>query len=228
MADTVTLLDSDEDTTTMETASKKRKVVTVWPCVNVECRSGNNKEKMVTADQYSTSFYGVEVKENKKRKVCIQCKDVAMTKQNELVQKLIKGESLFEEKLPIAQDILMLEDSDEEYHTDSSEDEEVVIELTDSEDEGLSVEERLERIVASALGKFNLDFQLDSATEDLAKKIDSMAEDFAATEQMYCDLEENVDNLRRELYKDHEPVLRELPPLYIKEDDDDVDETNTK
>jgi len=121
MADTVTLLDSDEDSL-REAMHKKRKVVTVWPCVNMECRTGQEKEKMVTADRYSLSFYGVELKENRKRKVCTQCKEVAMTKQKELVQKLVEGESLFGEKLPVPQDILMLEDSDEELRTDTSED----------------------------------------------------------------------------------------------------------
>ena len=129
-----------------------------------------------------------------------------MAKQKELVQKLVNGESLFGEKLPVAQDILMLEDSDEELRTDSSEDEELEVELTDSDGEELSMEERLEKAVEAAMGKFNLDFQLDSATEELAKRLDSMADDFAETEKMFCDLEDNVDSLRKELYKDHEPV----------------------
>ena len=218
MADTVTLLDSDED---KEAMYKKRKVVTVWPCVNMECKSGQEKEKMMTADQYSLSFYGVEMKENRKRKVCTKCKEVAMDKQKELVQKLVKGESLFGEKLPVAQDILMLEDSDEELLTDSSDDEELEVELTDSDGEEMTIEERLEKAVEAAMGKFNLDFQLDSATEELSKRLDSMADDFEETEKMFCDLEENVDCLRRELYKDHEPVIRELPPLDIKDDEDD-------
>ena len=57
MADTVTLLDSDEDTP-KEAMYKRRKVVTVWPCVNIECKSGQEKEKMVTADQYSCHSMG--------------------------------------------------------------------------------------------------------------------------------------------------------------------------
>ena len=55
----------------------------------MECRTVQEKEKMVTADQYSLSFYGVEVKENRKRKGCILCKEVAMAKEKELVQKLV-------------------------------------------------------------------------------------------------------------------------------------------
>ena len=62
-----------------------------------------------------------------------------MAKQKELVQKLVEGESLFGEKLPVAQDILMLEDSDEELRTDTSEDEELELELTDSEGEDMTV-----------------------------------------------------------------------------------------
>eukprot|EP00092_Neocalanus_flemingeri_P039054 GFUD01042514.1.p1 GENE.GFUD01042514.1~~GFUD01042514.1.p1 ORF type:complete len:1002 (-),score=358.73 GFUD01042514.1:84-3089(-) len=220
MADAiVSLLDSDEDT--VKEAKHKRKVVTVWQCVNMECKSGQSKEQMETADQYCMSFYGVEVKEGRKRKVCQHCKEVVMTKQKDLVEKLMKGESLLGEKLPVAQDILMLEDSDEELQTDSSEDEELELELTDSEGEEMTVEERLERAVSRALDKFNFDFQLSAATEELGKRLDSMTDEFADTEKMFCDLEENVDSLRREIYRDHESVIRELPPLDIKEEEEE-------
>lgn len=224
MADYPIVLDSDEDTAKESTL--KRKVVTVWQCVNMKCRSGQGKEQMVTADQFCLSFYGVEVKEGKKRKVCQECMEVSVTKQKSLVQLILKGESLLGEKLPVAQEeILMLEESDEELLTDSSEDEELELELTDSGGEELTIEERLEKAVVKALDKFNFDFQVSAATEDLGNRLDSMSDDFAATEKMFCDLEENVDTLRREIYRDHEPVIQELPPLDIKEEDEELPNT---
>ena len=43
-----------------------------------------------------------------------------------------------------------------------------------------------------------------------------------ATDAMFSELEENVDSLRREIYRDHEPVIRELPALDITEEEDIV------
>ena len=90
------------------------------------------------------------------------------------------------------------------------------LELTDLED--FSIDERIERVVRGTLEKFNFGFQLDAASDNLAKRIDILADDFTATEMMYSELEEKVDKLRKELYKDHEPVIKELSPLDIIEE----------
>ena len=175
MSDSINLLDSDGDMSKETTL--KRKVVTVWQCVNMECMSGMGKDKMVTADRYCLSFYGVEMKEARKRKVCSQCFEVAETRQKELVEKVLKGESLLGEKLQVAQDVLMIDESDEEPVTDSSDDEELELELTDSGGEEMTVEERLERAVSRTLCKLNFEFQLSSATAELGKRLDSMSDE---------------------------------------------------
>jgi len=218
--DTVTILDSDDDTISGKKVDckKKRRVVTVWACVNIDCRSGQTRDSLVTADQFSLSFYGAEAKEDRKRKICNVCRELARNKQKDLVDKLIKGENIFGEKLPVAQDILLLEDSDEDLHTDSSDDEEIEIELSESDD-GISANETLERTIQRALCKYNFDFQLNGATHNLSEKIDSMMQDIAATENMYTELERSVDNLRIELFKEHDPLIKKLPPLDITEND---------
>jgi len=197
--------------------SNRRKVVTVWSCVNMDCRSGYIKKDLITADPYSLSFFGAEAKEGRKRKVCVECKELAMANQRRLVDKLIAGENIFEVKLPVAQDILLLEDSDEELCTDSS-DEEIEIDLSDEDD--ISANKKLESGIKSTLVKYNLDFQLSAASHDLASKIDNLVQDIAATGKMYSDLQRNVDNLRSELFREHEPRIRELSPVDIEEYDE--------
>ena len=81
--ETVTILDSDDDTISGKKVDckKKRRVVTVWACVNIDCRSGQNRDSLVTADQFSLSFYGAEAKEDRKRKICNVCRELARNKQ---------------------------------------------------------------------------------------------------------------------------------------------------
>ena len=44
-------------------------------------------------------------------------------------------------------------------------------------------------------------------------RLDDLKDDFEATDKMFTDLETKVDGLRKELYKNHEPTIKELPPL---------------
>ena len=44
-------------------------------------------------------------------------------------------------------------------------------------------------------------------------RLDGLKDDFDATDKMFADLEAEVDVLRKELYKDHEPIRKELPSI---------------
>ena len=46
-----------------------------------------------------------------------------------------------------------------------------------------------------------------------------MKDDFDSTDQMFKDLETEVDGLRKELYRDHEPQITELPPVDLNKVD---------
>ena len=46
-----------------------------------------------------------------------------------------------------------------------------------------------------------------------------MKDDFESTDKMFSDLETEVDVLRKGLYKDHEPTIKELPPLDLNKAD---------
>ena len=81
---------------------------------------------------------------------------------------------MFEEKLPVPKDLVLLEDSDEELETDSSGDSEFEIDVSSvssgSESDGLggTAEERLERIIGKTMGTLGFDFQVSAATKDLS------------------------------------------------------------
>ena len=128
------------------------------------------------------------------------------------------------EPLPVPRDLVLLEDSDENSETDSSEESEYEMdtgELVSGENTGSSsgssmsgdFEQQLDKIMGSAIQKMNFDKVLTTATKDLKDRLDSFKDDFDATDKMYEKLEEEVDNLRKELYKDFEPRIEELPPV---------------
>ena len=87
----------------------------VYECVNENCRSGLNKESLVTANHFSLAFFAVEG--NRKKKICIECQEVAMTNRKELAEKLVDGRR-FQEN--IEYDIILVVDSDEEVNMDSN------------------------------------------------------------------------------------------------------------
>lgn len=160
----------------------------------------------------------------KKRKICPRCHDIVDSHRRRLLQKLEDGESLLSEPLPVPRDLVLLEDSDENSETDSSEESEYEMdtgELVSREDTGSSsgssmsgdFEQQLDKIMGSAIEKMNFDKMLTTATKDLKDRLDSFKDDFDATDKIYEKLEEEVDNLRKELYKDFEPRIEELPPV---------------
>ena len=50
-------------------------------------------------------------------------------------------------------------------------------------------------------------------------RLDGLKDDFDSTDRMFADLEKEVDVLRKELYKDHEPILKELPSIDLNNED---------
>ena len=147
---------------------------------------------------------------------------------------------MFAEKLPVPKDLVLLEDSDEEPETDSSGESEFEIDASSSGSEssdglGGTMEERLERIIGKTMEKLGFDFQVSAAATDLSgrlvgiysnqcssifcHRLDDLKDDFEATDKMFTDLETEVDGLRKELYKNHEPKIKELPPLDLNKAD---------
>ena len=63
-------------------------------------------------------------------------------------------------------------------------------------------------------------FDYDSNKSSMANtRLDNLKEDFETTDKMFTDLETEVDGLRKELYKDHEPTIKELPPVDLNKVD---------
>ena len=111
------------------------------------------------------------------RVFCQSCSDIVATQHKALLRKIKDRVSLFSEKLPVPKDLVLLEESDEEPETDSSGETEFELNresLSSSEntedEEDITVEERLERIIGKTMKKLDFDFQISSASKDLNER----------------------------------------------------------
>ena len=87
---------------------------------------------------------------------------------------LAEGKSVLADRLPVPKEFVLLEDSDEESETDWSEESEFEVDLSEdgalSEDDNLSAEERLEKMIGKSLKNFNLEYQFTAAEQNLYRR----------------------------------------------------------
>ena len=88
---------------------------------------------------------------------------------------MAEKKSVLAERLPVPKETVLLEDSDEESETDWSEESEFEVDLSSassasSEDDNLSAEERLEKMIGKSLKKFSLEYQITSAEQNLYER----------------------------------------------------------
>ena len=86
---------------------------------------------------------------------------------------LAEGKSVLADRLPVPKEFVLLEDSDEESETDYSEESEFELDLetsASSEEDNLTAEERLEKMIGKSLKKFNLEYQFTAAEQNLYRR----------------------------------------------------------
>ena len=210
---------SEEEGKEEEERVVRRKVVVAWQCLNPECTVGR-REELVTADSYTSSYYGLRQEEGRKRKVCLGCREEVERGRRRLLGRLERGEDVLAERLPVPRDMVVLEDSDEEPATDSSRDSDLQLDVsTDSEAEaGLTAEQKLASIIDDALASLGMGEHIVQATRTLGERMDGMKEGFDETEQLFKDLEVEVDGLRKELYAGHTAAIQELPSVDLTDE----------
>ena len=124
---------------------------------------------------------------------------------------------MLSEPLPVPREMVILDDSDEESETDTSDDSEFDVDPSSLGSSPLSgdgdFEAQMEKLMGNKIEKLDFEFQLKAATKNLQDRVNAVTDDFAATDKMFEVLEKEVDTLRRDLYKDFEPPTKELAPV---------------
>lgn len=194
---------------------KRRKIA--WQCINPGCNV-SRKENLITADSYVLSCFQVKHDDKKKMKVCQACHDTLTQTKEDLLEKLARGEPILGESLPVYRDMVMLEDSDERSETDESLSTDCELDLGSSEGEGVTLEQHLARIVEESLQSLDVDAQVTASCAALNDRLLQLQPIVDETNQIFKDLELQIDKSRKALYQDFQPRVEILDELIISED----------
>ena len=75
-----------------------KKSVIVWQCLNPECSLTATKRSLRIANSFALAFYGLEA-DKKKRKICTGCHGKVNDQHQQLIEKLVTGETVLSEPL---------------------------------------------------------------------------------------------------------------------------------
>lgn len=172
-------------------------------CLNVRCTSG---EGLAKAPMFVVSYYGCKLKKAK-HEVCEACFNEAVNHHEGLALSLVSLKPLLAyENFPL-NDIPMVDlESDEE--PSDTEDPLPFSLLQD-------VDENLEEVLEESFEKYAFDFQIREATKLLATKMTSLELNSEKIDARYDEIQKEIDEMRRLVYKPHEPIIKELPSLDI-------------
>lgn len=210
--------DSDSSIEEIQEEKPKKKIHIMWQCLNPDCTK-SKKDSLSTATQYTLSYFGQDYDENKKRKICAKCKDMVDKGKEQLIKKIKDKKPLLEEILPVPNIAFELGDSDEDMETDDSD--ESLLEW-DGEGSGESgsdvssmsedgtVDQKFNKCIEKALAGLNFDFQVTEANKHIGERLDSMKDLCEETDKMFTDIQKDVDDLRKELYKPFTPKIENI------------------
>ncbi|CAB4068677.1 SETDB1 [Lepeophtheirus salmonis] len=200
----------------------KKRIQIVWQCVNPVCIVSKPSKLNRTADSFLTSFYGAKSDPKKKRKICVKCRSFALLQRSTLEERVRSGKSALAEdiRLPVPNDVVLLDISDEDLMTDPSGDEsDMEVDLGVKSEEAMSQEQRLDNLLHETLTSLGFSTQISSCLEVINQRLLKNKKEVEEIDQSYKDLETEVNNVRNELYAGFKPTLKELPPI---EDIDNV------
>ncbi|KAK3912030.1 Histone-lysine N-methyltransferase eggless [Frankliniella fusca] len=171
-------------------------------CLNLKCQFG---EDLTSAPKFVVSFYGCNLNKGK-YEVCAHCFEAAVTHHQVLAERLLHHEPLLAyEHFPV-NDIQVVDLEPDEEEISDSEDPLPFSLLRD-------VEENLEEVLRESLANFDLDYQIKEATGILTDKMTSLELEGKESDDNYDKLQKEIDEMRRMVYKCHDPVIQETPSI---------------
>lgn len=135
-------------------------------CINYSCKSG---KELIVAPSFCLSYYRVKSSNKIEKKVCSECYKIAVKMYDSLVNEMKSGKLLFDIDVPILNDMVEIEDSDEEDIPLKKEEDYI-------DDENLKfIEKNIDDVLHKVMAKFNL-------KERIKKEETSLKERFAKTQ----------------------------------------------
>ncbi|XP_046453809.1 histone-lysine N-methyltransferase SETDB1-like isoform X2 [Daphnia pulex] len=160
-------------------------------CSNPDCES---KDNLRFAPYFVCAYFGLLVEKFNVRRVCQRCYRDAENHQSVLVKMLGDHKSIvLGPKKPKNQ---MVTIDDEECSEDSTESPEEV-----------EIEGDIDNFVKYLVEKYRFEEQVDASLNHLEKRWINNKDKMAELDISHSKLEKNLDSLRKELYKSHEPKI---------------------
>ncbi|XP_045465394.1 histone-lysine N-methyltransferase eggless isoform X2 [Harmonia axyridis] len=216
----VVVLDDDDDSSDRAANKKSNGVIEAvinlvsdkisGDCINYSCKSG---KELMDAPSFCLSYYRVKSSNKINKRVCIDCYKIAVKMYDSLVTELKAGKLLFDVDVPILNDMVEIEDSDEEESAEKK------TESFLDNDNFEFIKNNIDDVLHNVMAKFKL-------KDRVKKEEESLKQRFAKTQDECKKLRENLDAMRKEVdkiqidfYNDFRPEVKDAPLSTIIIDD---------
>ncbi|RZC42438.1 Pre-SET, SET, and/or MBD domain containing protein [Asbolus verrucosus] len=216
----VVVLDDDEDEPVPSKKSKKKsdsedqvEIIDLVQksvnskCINYACKSG--KELMI-APNLCLSYYRVKNSGSGKKEICTECYDLAIREYDMLATELKAGNVLCNVKVPIRNDTVEIDDSDEE-------EQESRIPVMD-ENNFKFVEDNFEKILSETMAKLNFEAHTEKEVDHLKLKNNKINDSITELQAMIKQTRTSLDNIQINLYNEFRTETIETSVISIIDD----------
>jgi histone-lysine N-methyltransferase SETDB1 len=214
----VVVLDDDEDEPIPSKKSKKRldervEIIDLVQksvnskCINYACMNG---QELMVAPNFCLSYFRVKNSGNGKKEVCTECYDMAVREYDMLATELQAGNILCNVKVPIRNDTVEIDDSDEE-------EQETRVPQMD-EDNCKFVEDNFERILSETMAKLNFESHAVKEADYLKSMKNTIKDSIDELQSMIKETRTSLDNIQINLYNEFRSETVETSVISIIDD----------
>ncbi|XP_044762836.1 histone-lysine N-methyltransferase eggless isoform X2 [Coccinella septempunctata] len=214
--DVVVLDDDEDDSDKTHTNGTVEDIIDLVPkniggdCINYSCKGG---KELIVAPVFCLSYYRVKSSNKMEKKVCLDCYKTAVRMYDSLVTEMKTGKLLFDVDVPILNDMVEIEDSDEE-ETAVKKDEDYL-----DEDNFKFIEKNIDDVLHRVMAKFNLKDRIKKEEDSLKKRFAKTQEDCKQLRENLQLMRKEVDKIQIDFYNDFRPEIRDSPMATIIIDD---------
>lgn len=207
--DIVILDDDDEELPPKR--SKNVEIIDLIPkaasskCINYACQDGR---ELITAPRLCLSFYRVRNLGGGKKEVCKKCYDMAFAEYDMLVNELKKDNLLTSLDLPVRDDTVEIDDSDEEGGEEES-----------LSEENLNfIAENLENVLLNTFEKFDIMGHTQREVDGLMDRSKKVVEGVDSIQKSIKEMRTSLDGIQINLYNQFRTETTETGYLSIIDD----------
>ncbi|CAH0548832.1 unnamed protein product [Brassicogethes aeneus] len=179
-------------------------------CLNTVCESTCGE--YVRAPNFCLSYFRVKQSKSHKEEICKDCYDQSILAYDKLANNLQNGELILNVDLPIINETLQIEDSDED---EGEEDDK--LEYLDEENFDF-IKNNIDDIIAETLKKYEAENHMTRGQKKLEEASQKTDEDISELSTTVKDVRAQLDKIQLDLYNQFRPDLRELKALSIIDD----------